>query len=109
MDQLGELESGRPQFEQQDVQVVALAVQSIEEAALSVQKSGAQYPVLADSNHVVAEMYAVFDLPTDAPVGGKATPSVFVLDSTGQIVWLQVGGGRFSDRVSSQTILESLP
>ncbi len=108
MQQLGELENDRAQFEQQDVQLVALAVQSIPGAALSVQKSGAQYPVLADSNHEVADMYAVLDLDPNASGRGLATPSVFVLDPTGRIVWLHVGRV-YSERVSSQTILESLP
>jgi peroxiredoxin len=43
----------------------------------------AQYPILADADHAVAEAYGVFNLLGD----GVATPSVFVIDPNGQISW----------------------
>ena len=108
MDQLGELENDRAAFEEKGVQIIALAVQSQEEAASSIEKSKAQYPILADAEHTVAELYGVFDLLSGVPVKGKATPSVFIIEQNGQIVWAYIASN-ISDRVSSKTILENLP
>jgi hypothetical protein len=65
--------------------------------------SRAQFPILADSDHVVAEAYEVFD-------GELSNPSVFIINKDRQIVWKEIsvieGGG--TERVPSQTILEHL-
>jgi peroxiredoxin len=62
------------------------------------------YPLLADPEHQVAEAFNVYDLLGT----GYAAPSVFVIDTSGDIVWSYVGQTR-NDRPSATTVLEQLP
>jgi peroxiredoxin len=64
----------------------------------------ASYPVLADANHAVADAYGVFNLLGD----GVATPSVFVIDPSGRMVWSYVGKD-VNDRPTPEQILSHLP
>ncbi len=66
--------------------------------------SGAPFPILADPDHAVAEAYGIYNLLGD----GIATPSVFVIDTSGHIVWSYVGQSA-ADRPSVETILENVP
>jgi peroxiredoxin Q/BCP len=101
--QLREIEKDRAKYEEIGAQVIAIAVQTDRRAAQSAQLSRAQFPILADSDHVVAEAYEVFD-------GELSNPSVFIINKDRQIVWKEIsvieGGG--TERVPSQTILEHL-
>jgi len=63
----------------------------------------AEYPILADVNHAVADAYGVFNLLGDS----VATPSVFVMDPGGRIVWSYVGTSA-TDRPSPADILARL-
>jgi peroxiredoxin len=81
-----------------------LAVQQEEEAALTVEKSSVQFPVLADSEHAVAEAYGVYNLFSD----GRAVASVFIINQDGRIIWDNIAKTQ-TERVPSQTILENLP
>jgi peroxiredoxin len=106
MIQLGELEKDRAKYEEKRAQIIALAVQSQEMAASSVEASNAQYPILADSilDHAVADAYGVYDLFSDS----KASPSVFIIGQDGRILWDRIPSSS-SYRVPSETILEYLP
>ena len=121
MTQLREIENDRAKYEEMGAQVIAIAVQSDISAKTSVQTSRAQFPILADSDHTVAEAYGVYDLlPED---DGLSTPSVFVINKDRQIVWDHIASSIFEEgedlshasascggeRVPSQTILENLP
>lgn len=99
-----QLETDQAQFRAKQTEVLAVAVQNQADAQASVSKSGASYPILADADHRVAEAYGVYNLLGD----GLATPAIFIIDKTGQIVWSYVGKD-INDRPSSQTILENLP
>jgi peroxiredoxin len=103
--QLSEIENDRAQYEEKRAQVIAIAVQSENGAARSAEVSGFQFPILADSDHAVAEAYGVVD-------AGLSTPSVFVVNHDGQIIWKEIthieGSGCGTERVPSQTILENL-
>jgi len=76
MEQLREIEKDRVKYEEVGVQVIAIAVQTDRRAAQSAQLSRAQFPILADSDHVVAEAYEVFD-------GDLSNPSVFIINKDG--------------------------
>lgn len=91
-------------FRQRDAEIVALAVQGVSNARRMVQVSGAEFPILADADHRVAEAYQVYNLLGD----GKATPAVFIVDREGRIVWTYVGKNA-NDRPGYQTILDHLP
>lgn len=103
MKQLGELEENYTKYEEKGAQIIALAVQPQDEAALSVERSEAQYPILADSEHAVADQYGVYNLSDNS----EAAPSVFIISQDGRIIWDHIGTG-VTDRVPSETILENL-
>jgi len=64
----------------------------------------ADYPILADADHAVADAYGVFNLLGD----GIATPSEFVIDPAGRIVWSYVGKDA-NDRLSAAEVLSHVP
>ena len=65
--------------------------------------TGAAFPLLADPDHAVAEAYGVYNLLGD----GLATPAVFIVDPSGNLVWSYVGQNA-ADRPSVDKILENL-
>ena len=103
MNQLGGLAEDFTKYEEKGAQVIALAVQSQEEAALTVERTNAPFPVLADSDHLVAEEYGIYNLFASF----EAAPSVFIIDQDGRITWAHIAS-RVSERVPSETILENL-
>ena len=66
--------------------------------------TGAAFPILADPDHAVSDTYGVYNLLDD----GYATPAVFIVDTSGQIVWSYVGQNA-ADRPHTDTILNNLP
>jgi peroxiredoxin Q/BCP len=106
MDQLGELETLLGEFESRGAQLIAIAFQSEEDAAKSVEKSGVTFPILADVDRKVIDLYGVYGLETSQ--ANKTVPAVFVINSTGVIHWAHVG--KFAaDRPEAQLILDNLP
>ncbi len=91
------------QFKSQNIELIALAVQDIAGAQSSVQDTNASYPILANPDHAVADQYGVYNLLAD----GVATPSVFIIDQAGQIVWSYVGQN-INDRPTNQVILSKV-
>lgn len=73
-------------------------------AQASVSGASLSYPILADPDHGIAAAYGVYNLLGDS----VATPAVFIIDKSGQIVWSYIGQN-ISDRPTNQTILENLP
>ncbi len=118
MAQLREIENDRAKYEEMGAQVLAVAVQGVKGADASARASQAQFPILADSDHAVAEAYGVYDiLPED---DGLSTPSVFIINKDGHIVWKHTASSIYEEgeeqhsptcgeeRIPSQTILENL-
>jgi peroxiredoxin len=118
MEQLSEIEYDRTKYEQMGAQVIAIAVQSDNGARMSAKVSGAQFPILADSDHAVAEAFSVYDtLPED---DGLSSPSAFIINQDRQIIWKHIATSIFEEgeepsrpncggaRVPSQTIIENL-
>ena len=106
MHQLGELEILRSEFGARDAQVIAIAFQDETGAVRTVEASGATYPILADIDHRVADLYGVYGLETT--FANKTIPAVFVIDQTGHVHWAYVGKTG-SDRPDAQLILDNLP
>lgn len=105
MAQLSEIEIDRAEYEEKGAQVIAIAVQNDKGAARSSRISNAQYPILADSDHAVADAFGVSEYD------GLSTPSVFIIDKDRQIVWKEISHIDFGcgkERVPSETILENL-
>ena len=67
------------------------------------QYARAEYPILADPNHTVAESYGVFDLLND----GVSAPAVLLIGEHRVVHWRQVAGG-IGDRPSINTILDAI-
>jgi peroxiredoxin len=99
-----ELQNHYEDFQSAGAEVVALVVSSPSSVAEVQQSIGVYYPVLADPDHQVSESYDVYNLLGD----GVAAPAVFIIDSTGQIVWHYVGANA-QDRLSAETIFDHLP
>jgi len=106
MDQLGELETLISEFESRGAQLIAIAYQSEADAAKSVEKSGVTFPILADVDRQVVDLYGVYGLETSQ--ANKTVPAVFVIDQSGNIHWAYVGKYA-ADRPKAQLILDNLP
>ncbi len=99
-----QLQQNYQAFLDKNAEVVALAVASASAVSGVRQATGAAYTMLADPEHKVAEAYGVYNLLGD----GLAAPSVFVVDTNGDILWSYVGSNS-GDRPSVAQILEHLP
>ena len=84
--------------------ILAIAVQNQIGAQEMKQTAQAGFPILADSEHTVADAYGVFNLLGD----GVAAPSVFVVDRDGRLVWSHIGRDA-ADRPAPGEILAHLP
>jgi len=99
-----ELQGEYQRFRAAGAEIVALAYQDVSRALLMSQLVSPSYPILADADHAVSDAYAVFDLLGD----GVATPSVFVVDRDGVLVWSYVCKTA-EDRPSADDIFAHLP
>lgn len=113
MEQLSEIGDDRAKYEEKGAQVIAIAIQLELDASNSAKASNAQFPILV-GDKAVAEAYDVFESlsPGFDLDFGLSTPSVFIINKDGNIVWSQIshieGYGCGTERVPSQTILENL-
>ncbi len=108
MNQLGQLVRDHAIYEEKGAKILAVAVQDLTGAATTVDRLGAEFPILADKDHAVADAYGIYDLYPDACGPDKATSSVFLINKDGRIVWEYISTSTY-DRVPSETILENLP
>jgi len=99
-----DLQSQYDKFQARQAEIVAVAVHELIDARKVAQVTGATFPLLADPDHAVAGAYGVYNLLGD----GLATPAVFIIDQSGQIVWSYIGQN-INDRLDVQTILTHLP
>ena len=79
-------------------------VEPQERVQVVVDHYGYSYPVLADVDHAVSSAYGIYDLLGD----GRATPSIFIVDEKGTVIWVYVGQSA-NDRPSAQQMLNQLP
>jgi peroxiredoxin Q/BCP len=98
------LQAAYAQFRSHKAEILAVAFQDGSRAQTMAQAIQAEFPILADADHAVADAYGVFNLLGD----GVATPSVFVIDPSGRIVWLHVGQDA-GDRPAPNELLAHLP
>ena len=99
-----DLQGAYPRFQERKAEVIGVAVQNVARAKSMREITGASFPLLADPDHAATDAYGVFDLLGD----GLATPSVFIVDADGTIVWSYVGQ-HAADRPGADTILSHLP
>jgi peroxiredoxin len=98
-----ELQKYYSDFQKNGAEIVALAVASLQLVDGARQSTQATYPMLADPMHKVAEAYGVYNL-----LGfNLATPSVFVIERDGRIVWHYIGQNSL-DRPAAENVLKQL-
>ena len=98
-----ELQGAIPLFAEVDYRPVAISTDDVEEAAEMAQYARAEYPVLADPDHAVAESYGVFNLLND----GVAAPAVLLIGQHRVVHWRHVAEG-IGNRPSLSTILDAI-
>ena len=98
------MQSNYAAFHTANAEILAVAYMDQAKAQTISQLVQASYPILADTDHAVADAYSVYNLLGD----GLATPSIFVIDSTGKIVLSYISKDA-NDRPSSAVILSHLP
>lgn len=84
--------------------MLAIAVQDQAAARNATINIGSNYPILADPDHSITEAFGVYNRLGD----GVATPAVFIIDPSGNIVWSYIGQD-INDRPHNQIILENIP
>jgi peroxiredoxin len=99
-----ELQANYAAFRTANAEILAVAFMDLSRAQTIAQGVQASYPVLADTDHAVADAYGVYNLLGD----GLATPSIFVINRAGQIVWSYISKDA-NDRPASAVILSHLP
>ncbi len=83
---------------------MALAVQDVNIAREMSDIVDAAFTILADPQHQAASAWGVYNLLND----NTATPSVFVIDEQGRVIWSYIGNNA-NDRPSATQILENIP
>jgi peroxiredoxin len=91
-------------FTSRGAEIVALAVAPLTSVEGAQSAAQAQFPMLSDQEHEIADAYGVYNLLGD----GYAAPATFVIDRNGQITWSYVGQDA-ADRPTPQEIVEHLP
>jgi len=91
------------QFEELNAEILAISVEDADVGRYVSNLLELQYPISADLEHRVVDLYGVYNLLGDS----LATPSVFVIDRDGVIRWKYVGQSS-SDRPTNEMILEQV-
>lgn len=99
-----ELQANYADFKAHNTEVLALAAQDVARANTMAQIVQPSFPILADPDHAVADAYGVFNLLGD----GVDTPSIFIIDKDGRIVWSYIGKD-VTDRPVSAQIIPNIP
>lgn len=97
------MQSDYPRFQEQNTEILALVVAPQERVQSAVKRLNLPYPFLADADHAISSAYGVYNLLND----NLATPSVFVVEENGLVVWSYVGR-HANDRPTAQQILDQL-
>jgi len=99
-----ELQSAYADFRARGAVILAVGVHDTARAQAIQNLVGAEYPLLADADHAVADAYHVYNLFGD----GVAAPAAFVIDQRGEITWSHIGQNA-NDLLSAADILSKLP
>lgn len=98
-----ELENAYADIRAQGAQLLAVSVDSIEDARAMAEYADASFPVLSDAAGAVSKTYGLFDLLSD----GVSAPATLILDHDGNLAGSYVGTA-ITDRVPAETIVEFL-
>lgn len=92
-----------PQFQELNAEILAMSVEDAEVGRYVSNLLELEYPIAADLEHKVVDLYGVYNLLGDS----LATPSVFLIDREGVIRWKYVGQSS-GDRPTNEMILEQV-
>ena len=86
-----------------DAEILAVSNDQLTGAERAIDHLDLGFPALFDPEAVVIERFDVYDTLND----GYATPSVFVIDKSGDIRWEYVGR-HYNDRPTNQQVIAQL-
>ena len=86
-----------------DAEILAVNNDQLSGAERAIDHLDLGFPVLFDPEAVVIERFGVYDTLNN----GYATPSVFVIDKSGDIRWEYVGR-HYNDRPTNQQVIAQL-
>ncbi|MCH9017885.1 MAG: peroxiredoxin family protein [Chloroflexi bacterium] len=86
-----------------DAEVLAVSTDTLEGAERAVEFLDLGFPILFDTKAEVVRRYGVYNLLRDR----LATPSIFIIDKSGNIRWKYIGRN-YADRPSNQQIIAQL-
>ena len=98
-----ELQQSYEEIRAHGAQLLAISVDTLDDASRMAGQAGATFPVLADEDRVVTKTYGLFDLLSD----GVAAPATLILDRDGNLAASYVGAS-ISDRVPATAIIAFL-
>ncbi|MCH7607290.1 MAG: peroxiredoxin family protein [Chloroflexi bacterium] len=98
-----ELEAAYADIRASGAQLLAISVDSVDDARAMAEHAGASFPVLSDADRVVSTAYGLFDLLSD----GVSAPATLIVDHDGNLAASHVGTS-ITDRVPAETIVEFL-
>ena len=98
-----ELEAAYADIRAHGAQLLAISVDSIDDARAMAEHAGASFPVLSDAEGAISKTYRLFDLLSD----GVSAPATLILDHEGNLAASHIGTA-ISDRVPAETIVEFL-
>ena len=98
-----ELQAAYEDIRAQGAEVVAVSTDSTADARRMADYAQAAFPILADEGAAVTKNYGIYNLLDD----GVAAPATFIIRSDGTVYAHRIGQN-IADRVSSQSIIETL-
>ncbi len=98
-----ELEAAYDDIRAHGGQLLAISVDSVDDARARAEHARASFPVLSDADRFVSTAYGLFDLLAD----GVSAPATLIVDHDGILAASHVGTS-VSDRVPAKTIVEFL-
>ena len=98
-----ELQESYSQFRDIGAEVIAISVDTEENAVAVVEKLGLEYPVLYDTSHDVSTAWHVFNVLQD----GVSAPAAYVFDAAGNLVAYRIASN-ISDRPDASELLNTL-
>ncbi len=91
------------EFPSRDAALITISTDDLDDAIAMSTLTLANFSILSDSDHAVADDYEVFDLLGD----GVAAPATFIIGRGREILWSQIGEN-IADRPSTSKILGEL-
>jgi len=101
------LEARRQAWQASGAHLIAIARQSVADAAVGAQQSGTHYDFLADSDGRVARAYGIWPLLPGRTKIRQSPVTVFIVEPSGVILW--TGSALTDGQPAVETILGQLP